>query len=177
MSLEKFLTENNMEENMKIVFEILKNKDKIMESYCEAIVEKHRKQIESKGFEIVKTDKNRDKLGKWKHHDLSYPFMIKSKDCGEYYYAFCVEYYMQEKRYVNYGVKFFKQDSILNTKDTLLNRIQKFLELKESWWLNYDKRWCYSLSTSIAELESKLQEFLDSNKIKALNEKLKEYQA
>lgn len=177
MSLEKFLTENNMEENMKIVFEILKNKDKIMESYCEAIVEKHRKQIESKGFEIVKTDKNRDKLGKWKHHDLSYPFMIKPKGCGEYHYAFCVEYYMQEKRYVNYGVKFFKQDSILNTKDTLLNRIQKFLELKESWWLNYGKKWFYSLSTSIAELESKLQEFLDSNKIKALNEKLKEYQA
>lgn len=162
---------------MKIVFEILKNKDKIMESYCEAIVEKHRKQIESKGFEIVKTDKNRNKLGKWKNHDLSYPFMIKPKDCGEYYYAFCVEYYMQEKRYVNYGMKFFKQDSILNIKDTLLNRIQKFLELKESWWLNYDKKWCYSLSTSIAELESKLQEFLDSNKIKALNEKLKEYQA
>ena len=176
MSLEKFLTENNMEENMKIVFEILENKDKIMESYCEAIVEKHRKQIESKGFEIVKTDKNRDKLGKWKHHDLSYPFMIKPKDCGEYYYAFCVEYYMQEKRYVNYGVKFFKQDSILNTKDTLLNRIQKFLELKGSWWLNYDKKWCYSLSTSIAELESKLQEFLDSNKIKDLNNKLKYYQ-
>ena len=56
MSVEKFLTDNNMEENMKIVFEILKSKDKIIESYCEAIVEKCREQIESKDFEIVKTE-------------------------------------------------------------------------------------------------------------------------
>ena len=103
--------------------------------------------------------------------------MIKPKDCSEYYYAFCVEYFVKEKKYMNYGVKLFKQDSIINTNDTLLNRIQEFLELKESWWLNYDERWHYSLNTSITELESKLQEFLDSNKIKALNEKLKDYQA
>ena len=177
MSVAKFLTDNkeNMQENMGIVFEILENKDKIIESYCEAIIEKHREQIESKGFEIVKTSKDK-KMGRWNRNDLSYPFMIKPKNCGEYYFAFCVEYYIQKGEYNCYGVRIFKQDSILNTNDTLLNRIQEFLELKESWWLNYDERWHYSLNTSITELESKLQEFLDSNKIKALNNKLKDYQ-
>ena len=177
MNIAKFLTDNkeNMQENMEIVFEILKKKDKIIESYCEAIVEKCREQIESKYFEIVKTNKDK-KMGRWNRNDLSYPFMIKPKNCGEYYFAFCVEYYIQKGEYNCYGVRIFKQDSIINTNDTLLNRIQEFLELKESWWLNYDERWHYSLNTSITELESKLQEFLDSSKIKALNNKLKDYQ-
>ncbi|WP_394966623.1 PD-(D/E)XK nuclease family protein [uncultured Helicobacter sp.] len=178
MSLEKFLTENNMEENMKIVFEILENKDKIMESYCEAIVEKHRKQIESKDFEIVKTSKDK-KMGRWNRIDLSYPFMIKPKNCGKYYFAFCVEYFIQKGEYNCYGVKIFHQNSILDINKTEpYKTIKEYLEdIKEVWWLNYDERWHYWLNTSITELESKLQEFLDSNKIKALNEKLKEYQA
>ena len=178
MNIAKFLTDNkdnNMQENMGIVFEILENQNEIIESYCEAIIEKHREQIESKDFEIVKMSKD-EKMGRWNRNDLSYPFMIKPKNCGEYYFAFCVEYCIQKGEYNCYGVRIFKQDSILNTNDTLLNRIQEFLELKESWWLNYDERWHYSLNTSITELESKLQEFLDSNKIKALNNKLKDYQ-
>ena len=132
MNIAKFLTDNkeNMQENMEIVFEILKKKDKIIESYCEAIVEKCREQIESKYFEIVKTNKDK-KMGRWNRNDLSYPFMIKPKNCGEYYFAFCVEYYIQKGEYNCYGVRIFKQDSIINTNDTLLNRIQEFLELKE----------------------------------------------
>ena len=178
MSIEHFLTDNNMEENMKIVYEILKKKDKIIESYCEAIVEKHRKQIESKGFEIVKTSKDK-KMGRWNRIDLSYPFMIKPKNCGKYYFAFCVEYYIQKGEYNCYGVKIFHQNSILDINKTEpYKTIKEYLEdIKEVWWLNYDERWHYWLNTSITELESKLQEFLDSEKIKDLNDKLKEYQA
>ena len=109
MSVAKFLTDkkdNTMQENMEIVFEIIKNKDKIIESYCEVIIEKHREQIESKGFEIVKTSKNK-KMGSWGKNDLSYPFMIKPKDCGKYYFAFCVEHYIQKEKYNCYGVRIF----------------------------------------------------------------------
>ena len=188
MSLEKFLTENkdnNMQENMEIVFEILKKKYKIMESYCEAIIEKHREQIESKGFEIVKPEDPKDKdkkMGKWEKIDLSYPFIIKPKDCGEYYYAFCVEYYKQENRYSFYGVRIFHKDVTFNAGDPRLKDIQTFLGQvgnKPSWWLyrNKDTKWRYKFDILLTEFESKLQEFLDSSNIKALNEKLKEYQA
>lgn len=176
MSIEKFLTENNMEENMKIVFEILENKDKIMESYCEAIVEKHRKQIESKDFEIVKTSKDK-KMGRWNRIDLSYPFMIKPKNCGKYYFAFCVEHYIQKGKYNCYGVRIFEQDSDSNMDDNISSKIIEYLNVEYIWWLNDNqKTWWYELDTSIAELESNLQAFLDSSNIKALNEKLKDYQ-
>lgn len=177
MSLEKFLTENNMEENMKIVFEILENKDKIIESYCEAIVEKCREQIESKDFEIVKTSKDK-KMGRWNRIDLSYPFMIKPKNCGKYYFAFCVEYYIQKGKYNCYGVGIFEQDSDSNMDDNISSKIIEYLNVEYILWLNDNqKTWWYELDTSIAELESNLQAFLDSSNIKALNEKLKDYQA
>ena len=79
--------------------------------------------------------------------------MIKPKNCGEYYFAFCVEYYIQKGEYNCYGVRIFKQDSIINTNDTLLNKIQEYLGLKGSWWLNYDEKWHYSLNTSITEFK------------------------
>ena len=176
MSLEKFLTENNMEENMKIVYEILKNKDKIMESYCEAIIEKCREQIESKGFEIVKTSKDK-KMGRWNRNDLSYPFMIKPKDCGKYYFAFCVEHYIRKEKYNCYGVRIFEQNLNDNLDDNISSKIIDYLNVKFIWWLNYDKNfWWYAFDTSIAELESNLRKFLDSAEIKTLNEKLKSYQ-
>lgn len=185
MSVEKFLTDNNMEENMKIVFEILKSKDKIIESYCEAIIEKHREQIESKDFEIVKPEDPEDKdkkMGKWKKNELSYPFIIKPKDCGEYYYAFCVEFYINLKQYSFYGVRIFHKDLTFNADDPRLKDIQTFLGQggnKPSWWLyrNKDTKWRYKFDILLTEFESKLKDFLDSNKIKALNEKLKDYQA
>ena len=185
MSLEKFLTENNMEENMKIVYEILKKKDEIIKSYCEAIIEKHKEQIKSKGFEIVKPedpeDKNK-KMGKWEKIDLNYPFIIKPKDCGEYYYAFCAEYYINLKQYSFYGVRIFHKDVTFNAGDPRLKDIQTFLGQvgdKRSWWLyrNKDTKWRYKFDILLTEFESNLQEFLDSSNIKALNEKLKEYQA
>lgn len=186
MSLEKFLTDNNMEENMKIVFEILKNRENIIETYHEKfvgkVIEGHKEQIESKGFEIVKTDKNKDKLGRWEKNELSYPFIIKPKDCGDYYFAFCAEYYINLKQYSFYGVRIFHKDVTFNAGDPRLKDIQTFLGQggnKPSWWLyrNKDTKWRYKFDILLTELESKLQEFLDSNKIKALNEKLKEYQA
>ncbi|MDY2585410.1 PD-(D/E)XK nuclease family protein [Helicobacter sp.] len=185
MSIEHFLTDNNMEENMKMVYEILKNRENIIETYHEKfvgkVIEGHKEQIESKDFEIVKTDKNKDKLGKWKHHDLSYPFIIKPKDCGEYYYAFCVEYYMQENRYSFYGVRIFHKDLTFNAGDPRLKDIQTFLGQggnKPSWWLyrNKDTKWRYEFDILLTEFESKLQEFLKfADDIKALNEKLKSY--
>lgn len=176
MSVAKFLTEKNMEENMEIVFEILKSKDKIIESYCEAIIEKHREQIESKGFKIVKTSKNK-KMGNWSKNDLSYPFMIKPKDCGKYYFAFCVEHCIQKEKYNCYGVRIFEQNLNDNLDDNISSKIIDYLNVKFIWWLNYDKNfWWYAFDTSIAELESNLRKFLDSAEIKALNEKLKSYQ-
>ncbi|RDU66340.1 PD-(D/E)XK nuclease family protein, partial [Helicobacter equorum] len=179
MSIEKFLTDNkeNMQENMEIAFEILKNRENIIESYCEAIVEKCREQIESKDFEIVKTSKD-EKMDRWNRNDLSYPFMIKPKNCGKYYFAFCVEHYIQKGKYNCYGVRIFEQDSDSNMDDNIYSKIIEYLNVEEIWWLNYNQKdwWYYEFDTSITELESKLQTFLDSSNIKALNEKLKEYQ-
>ncbi|MCI7710718.1 MAG: PD-(D/E)XK nuclease family protein [Helicobacter sp.] len=179
MSIEKFLTDNkeNMQENMKIAFEILENKDKIIESYCEAIVEKCREQIESKDFEIVKTSKDK-KMDSWKRNSLSYPFMIKPKNCGKYYFAFCVEYYIQKEEYSCYGVRIFEQDSDSSMDDNIYSKIIEYLNVEEIWWLNDNQKdwWYYEFDTSITELESKLQAFLDSSNIKALNGKLKDYQ-
>ena len=182
MSIEHFLTENNMEENMKIVFEILKKKDKIIKSYCEAIIEKHKEQIKSKGFEIVKPENKNKKMGKWEKNELSYPFIIKPKDCGDYYFAFCAEYYINLKQYSFYGVRIFHKDVTFNAGDPRLKDIQTFLGQggnKPSWWLyrNKDTKWRYKFDILLTEFESKLKEFLDSSNIKALNEKLKEYQA
>ena len=179
MNIAKFLTDNkeNMQENMEIVFEILEKKDKIMESYCEAIVEKCREQIESKDFEIVKTSKDK-KMGRWNRNDLSYPFMIKPKNCGKYYFAFCVEHYIQKEKYNCYGVRIFEQNLNDNLDDNISSKIIDYLNVKFVWWLDYDKNfWWYAFDASIAELESNLRKFLDSAEIKALNEKLKEYQA
>ncbi|TLE07693.1 PD-(D/E)XK nuclease family protein [Helicobacter bilis] len=179
MSIENFLTDNkeNMQENMEIAFEILKNRENIIESYCEAIIEKHKEQIESKNFEIVKTSKDK-KMDKWNRNDLSYPFMIKPKNCGKYYFAFCVEHYIQKGKYNCYGVRIFEQDSDSSMDNNISSKIIEYLNVEEIWWLNYNQKdWWYELDTSITELESKLQAFLDSSNIKALNEKLKEYQA
>ena len=183
MSVAKFLTDNkeNIQENMEIAFEILKNMENIIESYCEAIIEKHKEQIESKDLEIVKTSKDK-KMDSWKRNELSYPFIIKLKDCGKYYLAFCVEYYITENRYSFYGVRIFHKDLTFNADDPRLKDIQTFLGQggnKPSWWLyrNKDTKWRYKFDTLLTEFESKLKEFLDSSNIKALNEKLKEYQA
>ena len=179
MSIESFLTENDMEENMEVVFEILNKKEKIIESYhekfVEKVVERHREQIESRGFEIIKLDKAKA-VGEWKKNKLSYPLIIKPKDiCDKHYYlAFCVEYYTQHKQYSYYGVRIFQQDSPINANVTMPSKIQD----KGSWWLyDRDKKQRYAFDTLRAEFESSLLEFLDSSKIKAWNEKLKSYQA
>ena len=85
MNIVKFLTDNkdnNMQENMEIVFEILEKKDKIMESYCDAIIKKHKEQIKSKDFEIFINKKWR--LG------MDYKLVIRPKEHNKVYIAFCV---------------------------------------------------------------------------------------
>ena len=105
--------------------------------------------------------------------------MIKPKNCRKSYFAFCVEHDIQKEKYNCYGVKIFHQNSILDiSKTEPYKTIKEYLEdIKEVWWLDDNQKfWWYELETSIAELESKLQEFLDSEKIKDLNDKLKDYQ-
>ena len=181
MSIEHFLTENNMEENMKIVYEIVKKKDEIIELYHEKfvgkVIKEYAKEIEDNGFEFVENKK--EKMDEWEKNELSYPFIIKPKDCGDYYFAFCAEYYINLKQYSFYGVRIFHKDLTLNPNK--LSKIQEYLKIKReppSWWLYYndDKKWRYKFDILLTEFESNLQEFLDSSKIKALNEKLKEYQ-
>ena len=164
MSVAKFLTDNkeNMQENMEIVFEILEKKDKIMESYCDAIIKKHKEQIESKGFEIVEiSEKENDE---WDCKTWRYPYMIKPKDSQQhYYFAFCIEYKGDQNN--GYGVRLFGKGSDNNGK------IKEYLDIKlNRWWLKRD-------GGSMQGVESSLQEFLDSTEIKALNNKLKSYQA
>lgn len=188
MSIESFLTENDMEENMEVVFEILNKKEKIIESYhekfVEKVVERHRGQIESRGFEIIKLDKTKA-VDEWKKNKLSYPLIIKPKDCGGYYLAFCVEHYIGKGEYSCYGVRIFQQDSDstllfipINVDNNMSCKITKYLNVDCIWWLGYNKkRWQYVFDTSVSELESSLLEFLDSTEIKAWNEKLKSIQA
>ena len=175
--IEKLLTDNNLEENIKILCEILSNKERLIDSYCEAIAEKYEKQLESRGFEIAEVNND---LAKY-----TYPLIIKPKDCGEYYFAFCIETSKYNDKPVNYGVQLFKQDSDY-IDNFMINRISRYLGIRESrvlfdpilledgeedeeeWW------WGYQTET---ELESELQEFLDSNKIKEFNDELKPIQA
>ncbi len=171
--IEKLLADDNLEENIKIISEILNIKEKLIDSYCEEIVEKYKEQIESKGFEIAKV--NNDLV------NYTYPFIIKPKDCGEYYFAFCIEEFEYNYEYVNYGVRLFKQDSDY-IDNFMISRIHFYLgntnvdrvliedyeDDEKGWW------WGHPTKT---ELESKLQEFLDSNKIKEFNDKLKSIQA
>ena len=170
MDIKKFLTDgkdNNMQEN----------RESIIESYCEAIIEKHREQIESKGFEIVKTDKDVDRSSKWRWYDSSYPFIIKPKNCDEYYLGFYVQYYTREEKYIRYGVRIFQQDSNTYADTLLFSVIVEYLNVDEILPLCCDgKRWENDFDISMAEFESSLQEFLDSSKIKELNEKLKIFQ-
>ena len=165
MNIAKFLTDNkdnNMQENMEIVFEILEKKDKIMESYCDAIIKKHKEQIKSKDFEIVETSEKEN--DEWDCKTWRYPYMIKPKDSQQhYYFAFCIEYKGDQNN--GYGVRLFGKGSDNNGK------IKEYLDIKlNRWWLKRD-------GGSMQGVESSLQEFLDSTEIKALNNKLKSYQA
>ena len=164
MNIAKFLTDNkdnNMQENMEIVFEILENQNEIIESYCEAIIEKHREQIESKGFEIIKTSDNK-RRDEWDCNSYRYPYMIKPQDLQQhYFFAFCIEYTKNNENN-GYGVRLFGKGSDNNGK------IKEYLDIKlNRWWLKRD-------GGSMQGVESSLQEFLDSTEIKTLNNKLKE---
>ena len=162
MGIEKFLTQDK--ENTEIMLEILHNKEMILESYCKKMIETHKEQIDSEGFEIIETSSNSGK-DDWDSNTWKYPYMIKPKDCGKYYYAFCIEHTRYNKNN-GYGVRLFGKGSSNN------GTIQAYLEVKHDdwWWLKRD-------GESMKGIESKLLEFLNSSDIKALNEKLKSYQA
>lgn len=164
MSLEKFLTENkeNMQENMEIVFEILKNKDKIIESYYEAFIEKHKEQIESRGFEIFINEKWR--LG------MCYNLVIRPKERNKIYIAFCVRKYAKK---LIHGIELFcpynekKHSNNAKRGEYNENIIDKMKEQDMNLdWFNLS--WTYSFST----FEKELQKFLDDTEQKKWNKQI-----
>lgn len=172
MSVEKFLTQGNMQENMEIVFEILKNHESILDRYYNEIISKYKKEIEDNGFEVVKAnigDKNDD----WGWSGIWYPYIIKPKDCGKNYIGFGIQ--CEKKRYISYTlcVRLFGKYTDCQKYRTEYNKITEYLGIEmNGWWLK-DRH-----TDKIEMLDNELKKFLDSiNEIKALNEKLKSYQA
>ena len=171
MSVEKFLTQGNMQENMEIVFEILKNHESILDRYYNEIISKYKKEIEDNGFEVVKAnigDKNDD----WGWSGIWYPYIIKPKDCGKNYIGFGIQ--CEKKRYISYTlcVRLFGKYTDCQKYRTEYNKITEYLGIEmNGWWLK-DRH-----TDKIEMLDNELKKFLDSiNEIKALNEKLKSYQ-
>lgn len=166
MGIDKFLTrEGKLKENMEIVLELFKHKETILETYCEVFIESHRDEIEENGFEIVEYRAGE----KWGRVELYYPYVLKPKDCGEYYLAFCIENYItstpQEQRNAGYGVRIFGKPE----KNKYYSKAMKSCVHNDDYWW-YERDHAYMIG-----VESKLQEFLHSTKIKSLNEKLKSF--
>lgn len=174
MSIENFLTDNkdnNMQENMGIVFEILKKKESILDKYYNEIIGKYKKEIEENGFEIVKANID-DKKDEWGYSGIWYPYTIKPKDCGENYIGFGIQ--CNKKQYIssNLCVRLFGKYTDCQKYRNEYNKITEYLGIEMSgWWLK-DRH-----TDKLETLENELKKFLDSiGEIKALNEKLKDYQ-
>lgn len=175
MSIENFLTDNkdnNMQENMGIVFEILKKRGSILDKYYNEVMGKYKKEIEENGFEIVKANID-DKKDEWGWSGIWYPYTIKPKDCGENYIGFGIQ--CDKKQYIssNLCVRLFGKYTDCQKYRNEYNKITEYLGIEmNGWWLK-DRH-----TDKIETLENELKKFLDSiGEIKALNEKLKEYQA
>ena len=164
MNIAKFLTDNkeNMQENMEIVFEILENKDKIIESYCKAFAEKHREQIESKGFEIFINKKWR--LG------MDYKLVIRPKERNKVYIAFCVrEEFHGIELFCPYNEK--KHNDNAKYKEYNTKIINKMKEQGMNLdWFNLD--WKDEVGYNFSTFEKELQRFLDNKEQEKWNEQI-----
>lgn len=174
MSIAGFLTnnkDNNMQENMGIVFEILKKRESILDKYYNEVMGKYKKEIEENGFEIVKANID-DKKDEWGYSGIWYPYTIKPKDCGENYIGFGIQ--CNKKQYIssNLCVRLFGKYTDCQKYRNEYNKITEYLGIEmNGWWLK-DRH-----TDKIETLENELKKFLDSiGEIKALNEKLKDYQ-
>ncbi|EEO24802.1 MULTISPECIES: PD-(D/E)XK nuclease family protein [Helicobacter] len=174
MNIAKFLTDNkdnNMQENMGIVFEILKKRGSILDKYYNEVMGKYKKEIEKNGFEIVKANID-DKKDEWGWSGIWYPYTIKPKDCGENYIGFGIQ--CDKKQYIssNLCVRLFGKYTDCQKYRNEYNKITEYLGIEmNGWWLK-DRH-----TDKIETLENELKKFLDSiGEIKALNEKLKDYQ-
>ena len=170
MSIENFLTDNkdnNMQENMGIVFEILKKRGSILDKYYNEVMGKYKKEIEENGFEIVKANID-DKKDEWGWSGIWYPYTIKPKDCGENYIGFGIQ--CNKKQYI--CVRLFGKYTDCQKYRNEYNKITEYLGIEmNGWWLK-DRH-----TDEIETLENELKKFLDSiGEIKALNKKLKDYQ-
>lgn len=148
MGIEKFLAQD---ENMEIVLMLMDKRDSILKEYINKIVEKYKKQIDEQGFEV--------EYCQWMDKLAKDSFVIRPKRSeGKSYFAFCVE-----KRTIGghtaYGVRYIGKNIPEWVKDTTSDR------------------WYKMKMIDFESFESKLLEFLNSSDIKALNEKLKSYQA
>lgn len=167
MSLAKHLTKDkdNMKYQLEIMWDIFDMKEEICEEYSKAIIEKYKDEIEEKGFEIIETRDGGERREDWGKtwQNCWYRYVIKPKDCGEHYLAFCIEYAKDKNN--GYGVRLFSKDSDYPVK------FKKYLDVK------FQLGWWYSRNgNSMRGAETALEKFLNNNKIKELNDKLKNYQ-
>lgn len=164
MSVAKFLTDNkeNMQENMEIVFEILEDRENIIESYCDAIIKKHKANIENKDFEIFINKK-------WRL-DMDYNLIIRPKERNKVYIAFCVRKY-SGKLYHSIEL-FYPYNKVEHNDSAKYKDYNKeiILKMKEQGmnldWFNLS--WTYSFST----FEKELQRFLDNKEQKKWNKQI-----
>ena len=169
MNIAKFLTDNkdnNMQENMEIVFEILENQNEIMESYCKAFAEKHREQIESKGFEIFINKKWR--LG------MIYELVIRPKERNKIYMAFCVR---KSSGKLIHGIELFcpynekKHNDNAKYKEYNTKIIDKMSKQGMNLdWFNLD--WKNAVGYHFSKFEEELQRFLDDTEQEKWNKQI-----
>ncbi len=172
MSVEKFLTQGNMQENMEIVFEILKNHESILDRYYNEIISKYKKEIEDNGFEVVKAnigDKNDD----WGWSGIWYPYIIKPKDCGKNYIGFGIQ--CEKKRYISYTlcVRLFGKYTDCQKYRTEYNKITEYLGIEmNGWWLKDRQKKRYISYTLCVRLFGK---YTDCQKYRTEYNKITEY--
>ncbi|TLD82095.1 hypothetical protein LS68_003615 [Helicobacter sp. MIT 05-5293] len=175
MSLAKFLTKdtNNMKYQLEIVWDIFGMKEEICKEYSKAIMKKYSDEIEAKGFEIIEGVEDVDSRGVvW-----LYPYVIKPKDCGEYYFVFCIEYTKKNENN-GYGVRltgnYPNSSKSPEENKKIREKIEEYLGIsfKHQWWYRPSRD-----SNSMQGAESALEAFLNDSKIKEFNDKLKNYKA
>ena len=168
MNIAKFSeTDNkeNMQENMEIVFEILEDRENIIESYCDAIIKKHKANIENKDFEIFINKKWR--LG------MDYNLVIRPKEHNKVYIAFCVrEEFHGIELFCPYNEKKHNDNAKYKEYNTkIINKMkEQGMNIGGENWFNLD--WKDEVGYHFSTFEKELQRFLDNKEQKKWNEQI-----
>lgn len=162
MSVAKFLTDNkeNMQENMEIVFEILEDRENIIESYWKTIVEKYEANIEKQGFEIF--------INKEWRLKMVYNLVIRPKERNKVYIAFCVrENFHSIELFCPYNEK---QDWNKYNDGIMDKMKEQGMNIGGKNWFNLD--WKNAVGYHFSKFEEELQRFLDNKEQKKWNEQI-----